>query len=525
MSSDMDRRQFLGLGGIATVSAFGGMVLPKQGPWVTPGDLVRVAARGKPGGVLSMAEADDPGTLDFLHSTLDILRHSIRSAVLDTLFHVGPDLKVTPGVAESWALSSDAKTLTVTLRSNLKFHNGTPCTSADVQYTVSWLKDPHNASPLAVMVANVEEVRQVSPTVAHLHLSSPMPGIIANLTQVPIFSEATVETMKSHPIGLGPFRFAGYHSGQSITVTRNPDYYVPGLPLLDGITWPFITNIQSSLEDLISGNVLMVDDLAVQYVNQVQRGSNTKIVKSAPVNLYEVFQINTKRKPFDDKRVRQALSYAMNRHAYVGAFWYGQAEATDTPFVSEMPSYLPGSAMQYSYDIAKTESLLKSAGFSRSHPLTVEILTPAGFSTLQAMALTLQSTLKAIGHDATVTTLAEAPWIDRIATHPNFDITTDNYNTVPVDPSGIMNSDNYNPSDNINQFDLPDYAHLVAAAASEANPETRNALYQKIQRYLLDQQPCIIVDHYPVLIGASKKVGGLEISPIGTYDYSRATVQ
>ena len=116
------------------------------------------------------------------------------------------------------------------------------------------------------------------------------------------------------------------------------------------------------------------------------------------------------------------------------------------------------------------------------------------------------------------------PWIDRIVTHPNFDVTTDNYNTVPIDPGAIMTTSNYDPTNNVNQFYLPQYVRLVEAAAAEANPSTRLSLYHEIQNYLLDEQPCIIVDHFPVLIGASKRVSGLVPDPIGPYDYSRATL-
>ena len=520
----MDRREFLKLGAGAAAIGIGSRGLP--GALASASRQVsvpRLSGMATRGGTLTMALPADPGTLDFLTSTLDVLRHSIRSCVLDTLVHVGPDLKFSPGVAASWAFSSDAKTLTVKLRPGLKYHDGSPCSAADIAYTVGWLNNPKNGSAIAVLTSNIASVDVVDTLTAKLRLTAPTLGLVASLTQVPLFNARTVGTMNKNPIGLGPFKFVSYTPGENITVTRNPDYYISGLPYLDSIIWPFVTDAQSSLEDLLSGSVLAVDSLAIANVGAVQNASNAKLVESGPINLYEVFQINTKRPPFNNKAVRQAISYAMNRDVYCKAIWDGLAQPSDTPYVGQMPSYLAGSATRYSYDLNKTKSLLASAGFTKQRPLTMNILTPepTALPTLAAMAATLQSTLNSLGHKVTTTGLAAAPWIDKIVTHPDYDVTTDNYNTVPIDPGTILTTSNYDPSDNVNQFDPPAYASLVKEATSEANPTKRQQLYKEIQSYLLDEQPCVIVDHFPVLIGASKRVNGLVPLPIGPYDYSR----
>ena len=335
MSSGMDRRDFLRLGASAAVLGMGGRgalsaLVSDSGRQKSRASTLEGLIPAQRGGTLNMALPGDPGTLDFLTSTLDVLRHSIRSTVLDVLVHVGPDLKFVPGLATAWALSADAKTLTIHLRPGLKYHDGTPCTAADIAYTVSWLNNPKNGSPIAVLTANVETVQVVDALTANLHLSAPTPGLIANLTQVPIFNSQTVGTMNTHPIGLGPFKFVSYTPGENITVKRNPDYYIAGLPYLDGITWPFVSDSQSSLEDLLSGSVLAVDSLAIANLAAVQSASNTYVVESGPVNLYEVFQIN-KQPTFNNKIVRQALSYAMDRDIYCKAIWDGVASPAILP--------------------------------------------------------------------------------------------------------------------------------------------------------------------------------------------------
>ena len=167
---------------------------------------------------------------------------------------------------------------------------------------------------------------------------------------------------------------------------------------------------------------------------------------------------------------------------------------------------------------------MKAAGFSRSKPLKMEVLSPLGFSTLHTMAVLLQNNLNQLGHNVTVRDLELSAWVDRISTKADFDVTTDNYNTVPQDPGGMFNSDNLAPAFNINRFNPPGYAALVTKAATEVNAQRRIQLYHQLQSLLLDEQPLVVVDHFPNLLGAAKSVGGLILGPAGIWDYSRVSI-
>ena len=185
--------------------------------------------------------------------------------------------------------------------------------------------------------------------------------------------------------------------------------------------------------------------------------------------------------------MRQALSYAFDRKSYLKNFWYGYARQSAGPFVKEMPAYLPGADSAYKFDLKKADALLKQAGFSKSNPLKMEILSIVGYPTLKAMAVLLQANLNKLGHKVTITELDISPWIDRIASHPDFDITVDNYNTVPEDPAGMFNSDNLAPAEQHQPVESarlrgarrqggeraePGEAERALPAAAEADPAT-----------------------------------------------------
>jgi peptide/nickel transport system substrate-binding protein len=485
----------------------------------------RKGTRAVAGGTLTVAQPGEPKTLDPHRSTLDVFRHSIRSAVFDSLTWVDPTtLAVQPKLAKSWAVSNGGKTVVFKLQEGVKWHDGTPFTAADVKFTVERVKDPKIASQFAPQVATVKTVDVVDDATVRFNLSAPTPPLFANLLQVQIVGANSIGSIETKPIGTGPFKFVEFVPGDHQTLEKNPDYWVAGTPLLDKLIFKNVPDAQSRLAQLRAGSVQMIDGIDPKDVKQARGFPNAYVFSSKPVNLYEIFQINTKRKPFDDRRVRQALSYAFDRKSYLRNFWFGLARPSSGPFVKEMPAYLPGIDNAYKFDLKKAAALLKQAGFTKDKPLEIEILSIVGYPTLKAMAVILQANLNKIGMKASITELEISPWIDRIATHPDFDITVDNYNTVPEDPAGMFNSDNLAPAGNINQWNPPGYAALVAKAASEQNPRKRNALYRQLQKIIRDEQPMITIDHIPIIVAASKTMKGVKLGPSGIYDWSRATV-
>ena len=191
------------------------------------------------------------------------------------------------------------------------------------------------------------------------------------------------------------------------------------------------------------------------------------------------------------------------------------------PFVKEMKEYLPGSDNRYGYDLDKAKTLLAAAGFSKSKPLQMEILNPAGYPTLHAISLLYQNALGSLGHKVTVTDLELSAWIDRIANKPDFDVTTDVYE-MRDRPDRNVQLRQPGSKGNINEFNPPGYAAMVTAAATETNPAKRIARYRQLQSYLLDQMPMVPICHTPILIGASDKLSGFSPGSTGLYEYGPA---
>lgn len=504
----MNRADFLRLlGGAAAAAAF-------AGPLGFAG-----MARAQEGGDLVVGISSDINTLDPQMSPNDVFRHTIRSTVFEALVFINPDtLQADPLLAESWEISEDGLTVTFKLKSGVTWHNGEPFTAADVVYSLKRVQDPAVGSPFAPQLVAVSNVEATDDQTVVLTLANTVPGILANLAVIQIVNEASIGSINTAPVGTGPFKFVNWAPGDHIRVEAYPEHR--SAPRLGAIEWRIVPDSQARLAGMQDGTLQMVMLVEGKDVVQAQ-SAGIEVIQTKPYILYENFNINTKRAPFDDKRVRQALAHAFDRESYARTVWFGFARPTINPVPPEMETYLPDSASQYPYDLDKAAALLAEAGFTEENPLKMEILTIQGFDTLKSMALLLQDSLNRLGHDVTVRELEVTVWIDRILTTPDYDITTDNFNTGPEDPASMFNSPNLAPASNVNQWNPEGYAELVAAAAAEIDQARRIDLYHQLQTLILEEMPQITVNHLPLFFLGTEAAKSLVIGPSGIDDYTR----
>ncbi|HQZ12393.1 MAG TPA: ABC transporter substrate-binding protein [Devosia sp.] len=504
----MNRAEFLRLlGGAAAAAAVAGPL----------GYLGSASAQE--GGELIVGISSDISTLDPQMSPIDVFRHTIRSTVFEALVFINPDtLEADPMLAESWEVAPDGLSVTFKLKPGVTWHNGTPFTAADVVYSINRVKDPATGSAFAPQLAAVSNVEAIDDLTVKLTLANTVPGILANLAVIQILNEATIADVNTAPIGTGPFLFSNWSPGDHIRVEAYANHRNP--PKVSAIEWRIVPDSQARLAGLQDGTLQMVALVEGKDVVQAQ-AAGIEVIQTKPYILYENFNINTKRAPFDDKRVRQALAHAFDREAYAKTVWFGFARPTINPVPPEMATYLPDSATQFPYDPEKAAALLAEAGFTKDKPLKMEILTPQGFDTLKSMALLLQDSLNRLGHNVTVKEEEVTVWIDHILTNPDYDVTTDNFNTGPEDPASMFNSPNLAPASNVNLWNPEGYADLVAAAAAENDPAKRTELYHQLQTLILDEMPQITVNHLPLFFLGTEAAKSLIIGPSGIDDYTK----
>jgi len=240
---------------------------------------------------------------------------------------------IVPDLAESWTWDEGKTKLTMKLRQGVKWHDGKPFTSKDVQCTWHRLNDKepnvYRRLPRKIWWESLIEVTTNGDHEATFHLSSPQASFLSMLASglTPVYPcHVDAKDMRTRPIGTGPFKFVEFKRNESIKLERNPDYYKPGLPYLDGIEWRIVPNRATRVLAFATGEFDLTftaditppirKDLAVQAPNAICKAVSTNV----PTNIL----VNATRPPFDNAQLRKVVALALDRQAMIDIISQGE---------------------------------------------------------------------------------------------------------------------------------------------------------------------------------------------------------
>jgi peptide/nickel transport system substrate-binding protein len=323
------------------------------------------AAAPKRGGVFEFAVGSEPPNYD-CHATNSYSAVHLLAPHYSTLLKIDvshyPD--VTGDLAESWTVSEDRKTYTFKLRPNVKFHDGTPFTSADIKATYDRLRNPPSGV-LSVRKAQLEDVAAVEtpdPATVVFRLkdvNSAMLTILASPWNC-VYSAAKLQQdlnfPADHVLGTGPFKFAEHVKGSYWRGERFDQYFVEGRPYLDGFRAVLFSNPSAMVNALQGGQVLAeFRGLSPAERDRLKQGAGDKIrIEEATWIVNYLVSFNVERKPFDDPRVRRALSLAIDR-------WGGEAGLSRTTTLKGVGTIVPPGSVY----AASESDLAKYPGFGK----------------------------------------------------------------------------------------------------------------------------------------------------------------
>jgi peptide/nickel transport system substrate-binding protein len=297
------------------------------------------AAAQQSGGILRITHRDSPASMS-IHEEGTISVVLPMMGVFNNLVVFEPHKPqnslegIVPDLATSWTWSEDGKKLTFALRQGVTWHDGKPFTAADVKCTWDLLAD-RTEDTLKVnfrkgWYANVESVTVNGDYEATFNLKAPQPAILTLLASgfTPVYPcHVSPQTMRRAPIGTGPFKFVEYKGNQGIKVTRNPNYWKPGRPYLDGIEYTIIPNRSTAILAFVAGNFDMIFpyELTVPLVADVQKQMPNVVCDISPMNVAANILMNPV-PPFDNLDVRRAVAMALDRKAFVDILTQGKGD-------------------------------------------------------------------------------------------------------------------------------------------------------------------------------------------------------
>ncbi|MGI4943887.1 MAG: ABC transporter substrate-binding protein, partial [Janthinobacterium lividum] len=318
--------------------------------------------------------------------------------VFNGLTRIREDLQLEGDLAERWSTSDDTRTWTFHLRPGVRFHNGSVLVAADVVAFFKRLMDPAVAAPSRTQYDMITAVSAPDPATVVFALSIPYGGFADILAdrQVKITPQG-IDAART-PVGTGPFRFVSYTPGDRLVLARNPDYFEPGLPKLDGVELRVIPEMSVKIAALQAGDIDVVWDLPLDQVKTLGADSSLR-VDSLPTASWDGAIMNNLIPPFNDKRVRQAFHLAVDKADVVELTLFGQGAPTISPIPPSHPFYARDLAVPKA-DPAAARRLLAEAGYPQG--VKVTIMAPIGRPVRERLAVTLQQLAKPGGFDIAV---------------------------------------------------------------------------------------------------------------------------
>jgi len=356
------------------------------------------AAAQESGGVLRVHLWDSPPSMSVLDGVNPLGARALMP-VFNNLVMFDQHAKqsrldaIVPDLATSWAWNEDGIELTFRLRHGVKWHDGRPFTAADVKCTWDLMLD---TGPEKLRInthkswyKNLEQVTTNGDDEVTFRLKRPQPAFLLLIAdgRSPIYPcHVPPAQMRQHAIGTGPFKFVDFKPNESIKLTRNPDYWKPGLPYLDGIEYPIIKNMSTAVLAFVSGKFDMIwpYSLTAPLLKDVQSQMPQAICEMTPTGVNGHLLVNRDKPPFDNLDLRRAMALSLDRKAFIDILDQGQGDigAVMQPppegqwgMPPELLKDLPG----YDPDVAKNRTearqIMQKLGYGSDKSLPIKVST------------------------------------------------------------------------------------------------------------------------------------------------------
>lgn len=473
------------------------------------------AMTGEPSGLIAMIAGESAAS-------------AIAGNIFNSLLKYDKNLDLTGELAQSWDVSTDQKTITFHLKSNLKWADNQPLTSDDVLFTWQKVTDEKTRTPYGsdfklVTKAEVPDANTFRVTYAAPY--APALDTWAGLHILPkhLLKDQDINTtaFARHPVGSHYYKLDSWKNGQYLKLTRNVNA-TQGQAKIDNLLSRIIPDKAAQFLELSADNIDSMSLNPIQYARifPARPELNKKIALYRELgNSYTYLGFNLKRKPFDDIRVRQAINYAINKQEIIDGVLLGLGEPVASP-------YKPGTRWSnptlkpYPYDPNKAKALLKEAGYEDhdgdgivdkdGKPFSFEILTNQN-KEREMTAVLIQRRLKDVGISANIRVLEWASFLGRFIKPKEFDVVVLGW-SLSLDPDqySIWHSSQQAPGQfNFISYNNPRVDKLLEAGRLELDPDKRMKIYHEFSKILLEDSPIVFLSAGYGLSAIHKRVRGI----------------
>jgi peptide/nickel transport system substrate-binding protein len=455
----------------------------------------------------------EPPILDPTASPAAAISESLFGNVYEGLVQFARDGAVLPSLAESWDISEDGMTYVFHLRHDVRFHDGSPFDAFVAKFSLQRAIDAKSVNAQRSQLRAVRAVEAPDPYTLRVLLSRRSGGLLQSLAlgAFVMVSPQSAANNAVSPVGTGPYRFAGWRRGDSLTLVRNPDFRGPQAQL-DEVTFKFISEPTAAFAALMAGDVdAFANYPAPESFAQFAADPRFKVFNGT-TEMEVLLSLNERIAPLKDLRVRRAISYALDRRAIIDGAMYGYGTPIGSHFPPANPAYVDLTGV-YPHDVAKARALLAEAGYARGLTLSLK-LPPPSYARRSGEIIAAQ--LKQAGIRVEIENLEWAQWLDQVYTRHDFDMSI-------VGHAEPLDYDIYAREGYYFGYANPDFNALIAALDDTVEPGRRTELLKSIQRKLADDAVNGFLFQYPRLDVWNKNLTGIGFDNLlATVDMSHA---
>jgi len=489
--------------------------------------LVGPAAAGPAGGNAVVYPIVADPTFNPWHPRAFVESVFPNRVIYNGLTKPGKNLQPAPDLAERWEVSGDGLTWTFFLRRNVRWHDGREFTADDVKFTYDIVTDPKLGAGGAANFRGIKEIQVADKFTVRFVLTSPTASLAAFMaTNAGIIPKHAFEGVadpwthdafnKRAPVGTGAYKVGQYVPGSHVTLVRNDAYFL-GRPQLDSVTFKVLPDANTQIAQLLSGELtlIMVDNPS--SVRAVQNRPDVEISTVPQTNFYWL-AVNHRVPWLADRRVKQAMMYAIDRKAMINGFLQGYAREATGIISPALTFYYRSGVKSYEFDRAKARQLLAEAGW-RPGPDSILVkdgqrfrfaLTYPRVQFFEQLAALIAQYFRAVGIETTHDGLEFNQFVSQRLLPRRFEVMAGWWIT-PADPDffNYVHGSNAERGFNIPMYTNPQSDRLLEQARASSDPAQRARIYEQWQRLVAEELPYLYL-WWPLEIRAiSKRLGGV----------------
>lgn len=468
------------------------------------------------------------------HDTNDNLSYSAEKTMMQGLLGFDKDMKIVPLLAESYEANPQATVFIFKLRKGIKFHDGTDFNADAVKVNVERLANPENKLKRHTLFAMVSKVEVVDDYTVVVRLKEPFGAMLNNfahpcaLMHSPKALKEKGKEVARHPVGTGPFMFDKWVPGSYLRVVKNRNYWRPGYPRVDSITFKPTPENSTRIAMLRTGEADFIYPVPPEQAPVLKKQKNIDLV-ATPSIIVDYLSMNTMAKPFDDVRVRKAINYAVDKDAYIKIVRGGFSDVADSIIAPKVQYY--SKQKPYPYNLKEARRLMKEAGYEKG--FSTEVWGSNNSATIKGMEF-MQQQLAQLNIKVAVVPMESGTRSHRIWSVQSPEDAEIRLYLAGWSPSTgdadwgirpLFSGDSFPPTSfNTAYYKNEKVDELIRAAIATADPKRRMALYAEIQSLIWEDTPWVFLTVRQNLVGVGARLKGVYMQADGILSAEEAEV-